>query len=83
MEVVSIRVKKEVLKLADRMIRLGLAKNRSQAINMMIERGMDYVKREVERWEEIRKNVEKMRKSGFRIRRGDLSKILEEDREGR
>jgi hypothetical protein len=37
---VSIRVRKEVVELADRMVKLGLARSRGHAISIMIERGL-------------------------------------------
>jgi len=43
---VSIKVRKEVIELADKMVRLGLA--RSCAFNIIIEKGLKEVLKEVE-----------------------------------
>jgi len=77
---ISVKVKREVAELADRMVKYGLARSRSHAINIMIERGITYAKEEVERWEGTYEKVKELREKGFRIRRGDLWKLLEEDR---
>ena len=36
---VSIKVRREIVELADKMVGLGLARSRSHAFNIMIERG--------------------------------------------
>ena len=77
---ISVKVKREVAELADRMVKYGLARSRSHAINIMIERGITYAKEEVERWERTYEKVKELREKRFRIRRGDLWKLLEEDR---
>ena len=73
---VSIKVRKELVELADKMIKLGLAKSRSHAFNIMIERGL----KEVEFWENIYRDVEELKKQNFVLRHGNLNKLLEEDR---
>ncbi|ABL78870.1 hypothetical protein [Thermofilum pendens] len=78
---VSIKVRKEVAQLAEKMVRYGLARNRSHAFNIMIERGLEEVKREVAFWDEVYRSAEELEKSGFRLRHGGLSRLLEEGRE--
>jgi hypothetical protein len=73
---VSIKVRKELVELADKMIKLGLAKSKSHAFNIMIERGL----KEVEFWENIYRDVEELKKQNFVLRHGNLNKLLEEDR---
>jgi len=77
---VSIKVKKEVAELADEMVRLGIARSRSQAINIMIEKGIAKAIEEVRIWKEIQEKVKKLRQEKYRIERGDLWKLLEEGR---
>jgi hypothetical protein len=60
------------------MIKLGLAKSKSHAFNIMIERGL----KEVELWENMYRDVEELKKQGFVLRHGCLSKLIEEDRAG-
>jgi hypothetical protein len=77
---VSIKVRREVVELADKMVRLGLAKSRSHAFNIMIEKGLKEVLKEVGFWENIYREVEELKRQGFVLRRGSLTKIFEEDR---
>jgi len=79
---VSIKVRREVVELADKMVRLGLAKSKSHAFNIMIERGLKEVLKEVKFWENIYGEVEELKKQGFVLRHGGLTKLLEEDRSG-
>jgi len=65
---VSIKVRKELAELADKMIKLGLAKSKSHAFNIMIERGLKEVLKEVEFWENIYRDVEELKKQGFVLR---------------
>jgi hypothetical protein len=77
---VSIKVRREVVELADKMVRLGLAKSRSHAFNIMIEKGLKEVLKEVGLWENIYREVEELKKQGFVLKHGGLTKLLEEDR---
>ena len=77
---ITIKVRKEVLELAEKMIRYGIAKSRSHAINIMIEKGLDQVVEEVKFWEDLLEGVKRLKKSNYRIRHGRLSEILREGR---
>jgi len=77
---VSIKVKKELLELADKMVKYGLAKSRSNAFNIMIEKGIKKVREEIEFWDSIYKKAEELEEKNVRLRHGKLNKILEEDR---
>ena len=77
---VSIKVRRELVELADKMVRYGLARSRSHAFNIMIEKGLENVRREVIFWEEVYQRAEEYRKKGYRIRHGGLTKLLEEER---
>jgi len=78
---VSIEVRRELLELADKMVKYGIARSRSHAFNMMIERGLSWAIKEVEHWEDIYKRAEDLERQGFRLRHGGLSKLLEEGRD--
>jgi len=77
---VSIKVRREVVELADKMVRYGLAKSRSHAFNILIEKGLNEVVKEVGFWEQVYRDVEELERSGFKIIHGGLSKMLEEER---
>ncbi len=77
---VSIKVRREVVELADKMIRYGLARSRSHAFNILIERGLSDVVKDVGFWEEVYRDVEDLEKSGFKISHGGLNRLLEQER---
>lgn len=77
---ISIKVRKELVELADKMVRYGIARSRSHAFNVMIERGLAEVIKEVEFWENTYRRVEELEKQGFRLRHGGLSRFLLEER---
>jgi hypothetical protein len=78
---VSIRVRREVVELAYKMVRYGLARSRSHAFNILIERGLSEVVKEVGFWEEVYRDVEELEKSGFKISHGGLNRLLDEGEE--
>ncbi len=61
---VSIEVRREFLELADKMVKYGIARSRSHAFNMMIERGLSWAIKEVEHWEDIYKRAEDLERQG-------------------
>jgi len=80
---ITVKVRKRVAELADRMVKLGLARSRSHAINIMIERGIERVAEEVSLWERVEEQVSQLLKNGYRVSHGGLSSILEEGRSER
>jgi hypothetical protein len=70
---VSIRVRRELVELADKMVSYGIARSRSHAFNIMIEKGAEY-------WGGIYGRVEELEGRGFKLRHGGLSRLLEEGR---
>jgi hypothetical protein len=77
---VTIKVRRELVELAEKMVALGLARSRSHAFNLMIERGLRSVVEELERWESIYRRAEELERQGFRLRHGGLGRLLEEER---
>jgi lysyl-tRNA synthetase class I len=75
---VTIRVRRELVELAEKMVEYGLARSRSHAFNLMIERGLRGAVEELERWESIYRRAEELERQGFRLRHGGLSRLLEE-----
>ena len=76
----SIKVRKEIVELADKMVKYGLARSRNHAFNVLIEKGLSHVKKEVEYWESVYRMVEELKK-GFKLSHGGLNELLAEDRE--
>ncbi|MEM4553796.1 MAG: hypothetical protein QXI86_06160 [Ignisphaera sp.] len=77
---VSIKVRRELVELADKMVRYGIARSRSHAFNIMIEKCLAEITREVEYWDNIYRRVEELEKQGYRLRHGSLNQILLEGR---
>jgi len=77
---VSIKVRRELVELADKMVRYGIARSRSHAFNIMIERGLSEVLKEVRFWDQVYEKVKEFEEKDYRIRHGGLTKLLEEDR---
>ena len=77
---VSIKVRRELVELADKMVKYGIARSRSHAFNIMIEKGLESVRKEVMFWEEIYRKTEEYKEKEDRIRHGGLTKLLEEER---
>lgn len=78
---VTIKVRREIAELADKMVRYGLARSRNHAFNVLIEKGLAEVRREVEFWESVYRRVEELKKRGFKLSHGGLNELLAEDRE--
>ena len=76
----TIKVRRELVELAEKMVEYGLARSRSHAFNLMIERGLRSVVEELERWESIYRRAEELERQGFRLRHGGLGRLLEEER---
>ncbi len=74
----SIRVRRELVEPADKMVKYGIARSRSHAFNVMIEKGLAEVAREVEYWDGIYRRVEELEKQGYKLRHGGLNQILQE-----
>ena len=62
---VTLKVRKEVVDLAEEMVRLGIARSRNHAFNIIIEVGLDEARRLVERRKTVRRLVEEFRRSGL------------------
>ncbi|MEM4019471.1 MAG: hypothetical protein QXG57_04540 [Thermofilaceae archaeon] len=80
---ITVKVRKSVAKLADRMVKLGLARSRSHAINVMIERSIERVEDEVSFWERVEERVSQLLKDDRKVSHSGLSKLLEEGRSER
>ncbi len=79
---VTIKVRREIVEIADKMVKYGLARSRSHAFNILIERGLNSVLREIEFWDSVYKKVEEYKRKNYVISHGGLSKLLKEERRG-
>ncbi|HDI74364.1 MAG: VapB-type antitoxin [Thermoprotei archaeon] len=65
MKTVTIKVREEIYKLAEDMIKLGLAENRNQAFNKILELGYKKALLLVEKKKKVLNLVEKFMKEGL------------------
>ena len=77
---ISIRVKRELVSIADKMVKYGLARSRSHAFNIMIEKGLHEVMKEVSVGEDAYNKADELISKGFKLRHGKLNEMLEEGR---
>ena len=77
---VTIKVRREIVELAEKMVRYGIARSRSHAFNLMIEYGLERVVEEVRFWEKLHEGVEELKRRRYRISHGGLSRLLMEGR---
>lgn len=80
---VTVKLKREVVELAEKMVKYGVARSRSHAINLMIEHGIEKVVREIEFLERLHKGVKELKDSEYKISHGGLSALLSEERSKR
>ncbi len=61
---VSLKVKKEVIEIAEEMVRLGIARSRNHAFNIILEKGMRETRKLIEREKRIREALKLIEKKG-------------------
>ncbi len=77
---VVVKVPREVIELAEEMVKLGIARSRNHAFNIMLEIGLVEAKRLVERRKNVRKLVEKFLREGLPYRNLPTAADVEEAR---
>jgi len=77
---ISIKVRRGIAELADKMVKYGLARSKSHAFNTMIEKGLNEVLKEVKLWDHAYEKVKEFEERDYKLKHGGLTKLLEEDR---
>jgi len=77
---VTIKVRQEVLELVEEMIRLGLARSRNQAFNMIIEMGLSEAANLVRRKRAVEKLVREYMERGLPYEDLPAASDVEEER---
>ena len=72
---ITVKVNEEIAKLIEKMIELGLAKSKNEAVNMLIEYGRTEIEKMVKEQEEALKLAEKWLKEGFPYKGLDTSDL--------
>jgi hypothetical protein len=81
MATITIKVGKRVEELISKMIKLGIAKSKNEAVNLLIEYGRAEIERKIREEEEVQKLVDKWLKEGFPYEGLDTSDLREERNE--
>ncbi len=77
---VSIKVKLEIVEIADEMVKLGIARSRNHAFNLMIEMGLPKALEIIERKRKVMKLVKEFMEKGLPYKRLPTSDDVEEAR---
>ncbi|BDC17715.1 hypothetical protein HS5_06050 [Acidianus sp. HS-5] len=78
MVTITIKLNEEIARLIDKMIELGIARSKNEAVNMLIEYGKAVVEKRVKEQEEVLMLVNKWLKEGFPYKGLDTSDLREE-----
>lgn len=78
--VVSLHVRRDIVLLADEMVRYGMASSRDEALRLLLEAGVEVVRRELERRKRVEELVERFERQGG-IRLGGRVDVVSELRE--
>ncbi len=80
MRPITIKVREEVLQVAEELVRLGIAKSRNQALNVIIEAGLPRALRLLERRRRVAELVERFEREGLPHERLPTARDVEEAR---
>ncbi|AAY79738.1 hypothetical protein [Sulfolobus acidocaldarius] len=76
MRVVTIKVNDDINEVAEEMIRLGIARSKNEAFNIMIRKGLNEVKRIVDKRKKVNELVERWQREGLPIELPNSNKII-------
>ncbi len=80
-KVVGVRVSHRILAIAEKMVRLGLAKSRNEALNILLERGVKDILPEIRRAMKVEEKVEEYEKEeGIDLGPVDLAEFVRRER---
>ncbi len=80
-KVVGVRVSHKILAIAEKMVRLGLAKSRNEALNILLERGAKEILSEIRKAVDVEKKVEEYEKEGgIDLGPVDLAELVRRER---
>ena len=78
MGVLSLRVDKDILDAIEEMISFGLAKNKSEAANLLMRLGLNEVRRLIDRRKRVLKLVKRYRREGIPYKLPTLEDLMRE-----
>ncbi|ACP34733.1 conserved hypothetical protein [Sulfolobus islandicus Y.G.57.14] len=76
--VITIKVDKRISELIEKMISLGIAKTKNEAVNLLIEYGRNEIEKWITKEEKVEELINKWLKDGFPYKGLDTSDLREE-----
>ena len=76
--VITIKVDKRIAELIEKMISLGIAKTKNEAVNLLIEYGRNEIEKWITKEEKVEELINKWLKDGFPYKGLDTSDLREE-----
>ncbi|ACP54920.1 VapB-type antitoxin [Saccharolobus solfataricus] len=76
--VITIKVDKRISELIEKMISLGIAKTKNEAVNLLIEYGRNEIEKWINKEEKVEELINKWLKDGFPYKGLDTSDLREE-----
>ena len=76
--VITIKVDKRIAELIEKMISLGIAKTKNEAVNLLIEYGRNEIEKWINKEEKVEELINKWLKDGFPYKGLDTSDLREE-----
>ncbi|ACP37730.1 hypothetical protein [Saccharolobus islandicus] len=76
--VITIKVDKRISELIEKMISLGIAKTKNEAVNLLIEYGRNEIEKWINKEEKVEELINKWLKDGFPYKGIDTSDLREE-----
>ncbi|ADB86595.1 hypothetical protein [Saccharolobus islandicus] len=76
--VITIKVDKRISELIEKMISLGIAKTKNEAVNLLIEYGRNEIEKWITKEEKVEELINKWLKDGFTYKGLDTSDLREE-----
>lgn len=75
---ITIKVDRSIAELIEKMIKLGIAKSKNEAVNLLIEYGKPEIEKKIREEEKVEELVNKWLKEGFPYKHLDTSDLREE-----
>lgn len=76
--VITVKVNEEIAKLIEKMIELGIARSKNEAVNLLIEYGRAEIEKKIREQEEVMRLVDEWLKNGFPYKQLNTSDLREE-----
>ncbi len=80
--VIGVRISERILAIAERMVKLGIAKSRNEALNIILEKGAREIVSEIQRAASIEEKIRKYEEEGgIDLGPVDLAELVRRERD--